>query len=287
MTPVELVENALQDLERHVTLTEEPGAVTHVAIKASGIEHSAASTALGRYLTGALAGIVQMDATLSTQLMGSTPDARQELVRHVHSLVGATNIFTSAAEIQFRDTVRNAWIGEGVGHAMFLLRSRRDTLCLAGTVRAMVLMHPRPSRQGLDLIAIYEDAEGPAVAIGEAKTSRDNGSGQLTDAASFFGDVDNGVHSVDIRNSLAALRGFVAPALAARVSDTLWRERSAYVPMIVHEQAFSPTADRPALGRLRPPVHCRRVIVFRLDRYGEFFDAVSDSMRGAVGEVFS
>jgi hypothetical protein len=284
-TPLQLIEGALDDLGALVTLRVEPGASTHTAIIASGVEQPAATLALGRYLTGALAGAIGADARLSAQLLGTTTDARAELDRSVRRIIGDSNNFSTPEAILFRDTSRNAWIAEGVGHALLILRRRHDTCLLSGTVHALCQMHPRPSRQGLDLFAIYEDGNVPIVALGEAKASRDDGSARLTEAAGFFREIDQGDYDVDVRNNLATLKGVLPPDLANQVSDSLWRDRRCYVPTIVHEVAFSATADRETLARLTPPVVCRRVVVCRLAAFHTFFDNVSDAMRNAVAEV--
>jgi len=61
-----------------VTLREIPGASTHTAIVADGLEQSYVSVALGRYLVGALAGIVGEDTRLTAVMLEEGPDARAE-----------------------------------------------------------------------------------------------------------------------------------------------------------------------------------------------------------------
>jgi len=284
-SPVALLDDALTDLAVATSLSMVPGASSHIAILVEGLEGPKATAALGRYLIGALAGAIELDARLSGVLLARGADARAELTRTVQRLIGASNSFSTDREIRFRDTRRNAWIAEGVVHALLVLRARVDTACLAGPVRALGPPHAIPSQQGLDAVAIYVDGATPVVAIGESKASLDDGSGQLTEAASLFTKVDAGDYGVDLRSAMLALRPVLPPTLAEQVSDALWRHNRCYLPVIVHQTPFSPAANRPALDRLVPPVERRRLLAVRLNDFHGFFDAVADAMRAAVPEV--
>ena len=55
-TPIALIDEALDEIARSVILKEKPGAPTHTAIIAEGLERPEVAVALGRYLVGALAG---------------------------------------------------------------------------------------------------------------------------------------------------------------------------------------------------------------------------------------
>ena len=94
----------------------------------------------------------------------------------MEAAVGATNVFQTEGEIYFRDRVRNAWIGEGVAHALMVVRSRVETCCLAGQVRAISKPHDLPSMPGLDTVAVYAVNDEPFVAIGESKATKERDS---------------------------------------------------------------------------------------------------------------
>lgn len=284
-TPVELVDEALHAIAQMVNLQEAPGAPTHTAIVASGLEEPMAAIAFGRYLVGALAGLVRLDAQLSTVMLEDGPDARKELGATITSLIGDTNLFSTDKEVQFRDTRRNAWIAEGVAHALLVVRARAETAVLAGPVHALKAQHSVPSQQGLDLVAIYTDGSSAVVAIGESKASCNGGSDQLTEATSMFRQIDDGHYGVELRAELSSLRNVLKSDLAIQVTGALWRESRCYLPVIVHGAPFNVTGQRPALNKLKPPIARRRLLAIRLDDFYGFFDRVADAMRSAVAEV--
>ena len=283
--PLALIEKALDDLAESVTLRELSGASTHTAIVAEGLESGRATNSHGRYLVGALAGAVDIDARLSDALLVQGEAGRKELKRTVRRLVRDSNVCRTKKHIRFRDTRRNAWIAEGVVHALLVVRARRDTACLAGPVHALTPPHQLPTQQGFDAVAIYAEKSLPVVAIGESKASRKEGSSQLTEAASIFRRVDKGDYGPQLRSALLSLRRVIPPSLTAQVSDALWREHRCYLPVILHGTAFNPEKDRKALGRLKPPVERRRLLALRLVDFHTFFDDVADAMRKAVSEV--
>lgn len=283
-SPIELLEAALVDLAAAVTLRELPGVTTHTAIVADGLESPKATTALGRYLVGALAGAVDIDAELSEAMLATGVDARGELERTVRRLVRDPNVCRSEKHIRFRDTRRNAWIAEGVVHALLVVRARTETSCLEGPVHALTPPHELPTQQGFDAVAIYADGVLPVVAIGESKASRNGGRSQVGEAA-IFAQVDDGGYGPHLRSALLSLRRVLPPQLKSQVSDALWREHRCYMPVILHESPFDPVANRKSLGRLAPPVERRRLLALQLKNFHGFFDAIADAMRAAVSEI--
>jgi hypothetical protein len=284
-TAVKLVDEALDEIARCVTLREIPGASTHTAIVADGLEQSNVSVALGRYLVGALAGIVGEDARLSAVMLEEGPDARAELGAAITRLIGDTNFFETDRAEHFRDTRRNAWIAEGVAHALLVVRARTGTAFLVGPVHALKAQHSIPSQQGLDMVAIYSDNSAAVVAIGESKASRNSGSDQLTEATGMFKKIDEGEYGVELRAELSSLRKVLSDDLAIQVTGALWRKSRCYLPVIVHEAPFELTGRRPTLGALEPPVERLRLLALRLADFHAFFDAVADAMRAALAEV--
>ncbi|MGZ3148033.1 hypothetical protein ACVDFE_39875 [Lentzea chajnantorensis] len=282
---MELIDEALDVVANSVTLRVLGGASTHTAIVADGLDQPKVATALGRYLVGALAGIVGEDARLSTVMLEQGVDAQIELREAVIRLIGDTNVFVAEGEIKFRDTRRNAWIAEGVAHALLVVRARIDTAFLVGPVYALKAQHSIPSQQGLDLVAIYTDNSDVVVAIGESKASREDGSAQLTEAAGMFKKIDEGNYGVELRSVLSSLRNVLSDDLAVQVTGGIWRRHRCYFPVIVHETAFTLTTARPTLGALEPPVDRRRLLALRLMGFHAFFDLVADAMRAAVAEV--
>lgn len=284
-TPIVLIDEALDEIAQSVTLQEKPGALTHTAIVADGLERPEVTVALGRYLVGALAGIVGRDARLSEVMLEQGVDARTELGAVITRLIGDTNVFDTDESRRFRDTRRNAWIAEGVAHALLVVRARTDTALLIGPVHALKAQHSIPSQQGLDGVAIYTEDSLPVIAIGESKASRNDGSGQLTEAARMFHKIDEDKYGVELRAEVSSLRDVLSDDLAAQVYGGLWRKSRCYVPVIVHERPFEPIAMRNTLGSLEPPIERRRLIALQLTNFHAFFDSVADAMRAALPEV--
>ncbi len=193
LPPLDLLAAALDELADNIVLTERvPSASSHVAIEASGLDHPDVPVALGRYAVGALAGAIGLDARLAADMLAAGVDARAELDASVVRLLGTTNVFSTEAEIRFRDTRRNAWIAEMLMHAVLVVRAHRNTDCLVGRVHAVSFPHDYPTIQGLDAVAVYLEGDDPVVAVGESKASREHGSGQLTSACDIFDAVELG-----------------------------------------------------------------------------------------------
>lgn len=283
--PIALLENALVELDTTISFSAGAQAPSHTVVLVDGLDHPSAPTAMGRYLVGALAGAVDIDARLCQDLLARGADRRAEIEATVVGIIGETNHFATPEEERFRDSRRNAWIGEGVGHVLLMLSARHETSLVEGRVCTISEVHQSPTRQGLDSVSTYVSGGILAVAIGESKTTRSDGSGQLGEAAAIFAQVDDGVYGPDLRARLASFRRFLPRELAIQVSDSLWSDNGCYLPMIVHHDEFDPMRPRPTFDRLHPPIERRRVIIARLTDFYAFFDATADAMRAAVPEV--
>jgi len=273
-----LVEGALVELGKELVVEEQSPASSHCVIVVAGLEAANVRSALGCYLTASLAGVIQADARVDSALIGSSIDERDELIAAVQGLIGETNDIDQT----FRDTRRNAWIGEGIGHALLMLRARHETALLAGGVAALKGPHPSPYRAGLDLVALYRDGQDLAFVVGEGKTTEGRGSDELTNATGLFASIDRGERELEIRLEVAALKPALPTELAERVGPAIWRERRCYLPLIVFGTPFNATGQRQALADLLPDTARKRVIVCRLEDFYGFFDSVADSMRAAV-----
>ena len=285
VVPMVLLESALVDLGAKISFSAGAPAPSHTVVIVDGLDDPSVPTAMGRYLVGALAGAVDIDARLCADLLAHGADRRAEITSTVIDIIGKTNVFSTPDAERFRDSIRNAWIGEGVGHALLVLAARHETSLVEGRVCTLSEVHQSPTRQGLDSVSTYVNGGILAVAIGESKTTRSDGSGQLGEAARIFAQVDDGVYGPDLRARLAAFRRFLPYELAIQVSDSLWSDSVCYLPMIVHQDEFDPMTRRPTFARLAPPIERRRVIIARLEEFHAFFDATADAMRAAVPEV--
>jgi hypothetical protein len=284
-TPLTVLEEAIALLCARLHLTQAVGPASHTAVVATGLDDPDVARALGLYLLGVIAGAVELDASLSTQLLPVGADGAAELSVQVQRIVGADNTFVSDQQVFFRDRVRNAWISEGLGHALLIVRNRQETACLDGPVAALSTPHAEPSQSGLDAVAIYTVAGEPFVVIEETKSTRARALDELRKAASLFAEVDSRRYGPHLRTHLIALRNALPEPLGERVTGALLRDASCYVPVIVHSTAFEHLQDREWLASLKPPPERRRLLVIRIDDFHGFFDRVADTMRAEVHTV--
>jgi hypothetical protein len=98
---------------------------------------------MGRYLVGALAGAVDIDARLCEDLLAHGVNRRTEITSTVIGIIGETNVFSTPEAKLFRDTRRNAWIGEGVGHALLMLAARHESSLIEGRVCTLIHFQKR------------------------------------------------------------------------------------------------------------------------------------------------
>ncbi|GAB3219279.1 hypothetical protein GCM10027447_01760 [Glycomyces halotolerans] len=284
-SPAALIDEALTDLERVIVLTAAPGPASHTVLIADGIEKPAAVRALGRYLTGVVAGIVGLDARITDELLQDWTDGPAELAADLQALLGADNVFDTEKQQKFKTTARDPWIAEGIGHALLVIRARASTNLLPGAVHAVKKLHPRPNIPGIDLLAIYDDGDDIAVTIGECKASSKHATNNLASAAKFFKEVDAGDYGYILREEIAALRPVLPEPIKPQVTNALWRRSRCYVPAIAYAEDFDPHCERAHLAALVPPPDRRRLVAVELSDFHGFFDAVADAMRTAVTEV--
>ncbi len=279
----QVAQAALRLLGERIVLTEEVRAQSHVVVRADGCDDSAVTAAIGSYLTSALAGVVKADITLANQFLGREIDQASSLRQRVERVAGRDN----AVDPHWRDTRRNPWIAEGVGHLLLFMAGTAGTGCVAGQVVALKALHAQASQQGLDLVAIYALEDAPAIAIGECKATHSDPSGQLTDAAGFLGRLEKGERDGDLVADLTMLEPVLTGALRSQMGPMVWERRRTYLPLVVYGVAFDPHTERQLLQSLTPAREHKRVIVFELPTFYDFLDEIADAMRAAVDAVAS
>lgn len=282
---IDLLAASLDEIDRRVVFHPGTTASSHTVVLISGLDATAVPVVLGRYLVGTLAGAIGIDARLSEDLLARGVDRREEIRRTVISLIGSDNVFVTSKQRQVRDTRRNAWIGEGVGHALLTLSARRETSCVDGRICTLSEMHQTVTRQGLDSVGTYVQNNVLGVSIGESKSTASNAGINLGDALNLFAEVEEGIHGPDLRARLSAFRYVLEPGLKAQIKDSLWSDNCSYLPIIVYQDDYDFTTNRPKFERLKTPRERRRVIVVQLPNFHAFFDAVADAMRAAIDEV--
>ena len=285
LAPDQAVDQALDVLGDELGLTVAHTLDSHTVLTASGLEEPAVIEALGLYLVALIAGVVQTTLRLSTVLLDRSPEGRQQLAADVAARITPAAGAPAGSAAVFKANVRDPWIAEGIGHAMLAVRKRKATPCLSGAVAAMTVPHGKPSQQGLDLFAIYEENGLPAIALGEAKATAAGGSGRLTEAIGFFRKVQGGERDVDIRMQVVSLHDSLPANLQNGISAGFWHQRACYLPIIAHGDTVDISTSRPALQAIARSVDRKRVVYFHPSNYSGFFDRVAVSMRAAVSVI--
>ncbi len=234
-SPIELLEAAIQDLEAAIEFRPgEPGS-SHTVVAVNGLEAPGAATALGRYLVGALASAVGLDAKLLISA-GAWLKGRQEVTRTVNSLIRDTTDFS--ADVLFRDTKRNAWIGEGLGRRAARAQRPQPYVVRGRPGQNTECHHPRTAtRQGLDSVGLY--VQGGVLGINhcESKSTMAHADANLGDAIGLFVKIEKGDYEQDLRQALSVFRWVLSADLKDQLKSTLWNENASYLPMIVYRDA--------------------------------------------------
>ena len=278
-----LMADALESLGNRLTLeVHEPPPGSHVVIRVTGIEADEAISNLGTYLVGIVAGVVAVDLSISERYLGEGSDFATQLQREIERVVGATNALTDG----FRDTRRNPWIAECLAHLLLMISGEVPGLCVPGRVWAATVPHDKVSKQGLDLLAVYDDQGRPALCIGESKASALNAAHHLNASIRLFREVDARERDYEIRMTVInSLETHIPEELRDEVPGMFWQDSRLYMPVIGFSggSGFDATTDRPtSFGTLLVDVDRRRCISIGLDDYHGFFDKVADAMRGAI-----
>jgi hypothetical protein len=255
---------------------------SHTLIRVGEIEAAEAVDALGMYLVGMIAGVVAVDLSVTERYLGIGSEFRAELRAEVERVIGASNAITNG----FRDTRRNPWIAECLGHLLLMIAGDETGLFVPGRVWAATVPHDKVSKQGLDLVAVYDDEGLPALCIGESKASHTHAASHLNSAVRLFREVDLRQRDYEIRVTMInSLDAHIPADVRDRVPAMFWRDRRLYMPVIGFSagSAFDPTTDRPAtFGRLLVTLDRRRCVAVSLNDFYGFFNRVADAMRAAV-----
>lgn len=283
--PKELIEDSVAEIGARVSLTEGTSPASHTVVVATGLDDPVVAASVARYAVAFLAGWVQRDATIGERLGVHGVEHRDEVRRLVDRIVAPPEGLDEPQITNWRQTSRNAWIAEVLTHALFFIRRSTPSATLAGDVVGLLRPHPIPKRQGLDSVAIYDEASVAVVAVGETKASCERGSDELTNACDMFDGVDVGDYGPDLRNAIDLIAEVLPAHIADQVSDSLWRDQRCYVAAVVHETQFDASLPRRRFARLKPPADRKRVLMLRLGGFDAFFDAVAAAMPACVDEL--
>ncbi len=279
----DLLSNAIDTLKRELT-THVHSVCSHQVTLVDGLEAAAAMDAFATYAL--IAGIghgIRINLAIATEMLGGGPQFSAELQEQVKRSIGADNAISD----NFRESQRDPWFTECLGHA--LLNISRDNVDLAppGRIEALTLVHPDVHEHGLDLVGLHLEQALLALNIAEAKASENNASQHGTATARLFAEVDAGTRDPEIRAKVQLLREALSAERQSLVTPTFWHGQRAYLAIISYGTAssFTPTHERPAYADLAVPDDHIRLIAVPLQNYRRFFDDVADRVRALVPVV--
>jgi hypothetical protein len=281
------METAVDTLRAKIQLTvDDPGPVSHSVIVASGFEDPDAVTSFAVYLTGLVAGIVQVDLRFLAELCGEGEDYGQALQAMIQEVVLESND-PDVLDDHTRTHYRDPWIAECLAHVVLMLARGAAGPCVPAVVQAMTVPHAKVTQSGFDLVALY-DPDAPALCIGESKSSEDAPQDQLGKAVRLFREIDDGARNREIIHVVTGtLRGSLPQQVQERLYEFFWNDRRMYLPLIGYAAgcAFNPGAERTTtLGALQASGDLCRLVVVPLENYRAFYNGVASGMRAATAE---
>ena len=251
---------------------------SHHATVVSGLESTNVVAALGIYLSACVATAIRVNLEIALDLLGTRPNDIDQLTRGIDAVVGHDNNIAAI----LKETRRDPWITEGISHLCAMVSRDIANLGPPGRIEAVTLVHPDVTEHGLDQLGIFHDGE-LGICVGEAKASDQDISGNLSDAATKFKEVELGRHDQDIRTTISYLRDSLSVELQQLITPTFWADNRAYQAYAAYpENGFDHRRKRPALGSLIGAPSSVNVICLSLQDYEAFFDDVADAMRLAI-----
>jgi hypothetical protein len=254
---------------------------THSVLTVSGWNNSPAiRRTIARYLVGLR--ICAIDAALSIRAeIADTDRSRLEVTQNVFAIIGQNA--DSLSENALR-TSRNPWIAEGIWHLCLVIARQIAAFHPPGIVVAVNLPHPKPSDHGIDVAVLYRANGAFGLSIIESKAYPDNVGNAIHSSIVFFREVDNGIHSLRIRQMISVMRAQLAQADQEHISQMLWEDRRTYFAN-PHYEAAQPqnwTNARPALSQLVPGPQGVFLMPHAIQGFDGFFNEIAAEMRAAV-----
>jgi hypothetical protein len=254
------------------TLTEQLQSVaTHQVLIVDGWAASpTVRIAIARYLVGLRVCAIDAGLSIRAELTAGAKGPA-EVVQNVNQIIGdAPGALDADAVARFR----NPWIAEGLWHLCLVVAKQRAGCHPPGQVVAVNLPHPNPTDHGIDVAVLHTNAQGYGLSIIETKAYPDNVGAAIHRSTVFFREIDDGTHSVRLRQVMSVLRQHVPPIDQPRVSLLLWQERRTYIA-----NAINWTNERPALAALFPGAQGVFVMPHEINGFGAFFEAIAEEMR--------
>lgn len=261
---------------------------THRIVIISGWDSNDANLkAIAQYLVGLLASAIsstlQIRAILDDSAVGSV-----SLHRDVCIIIGREK---DSLDDRHKTDERNPWIAEGLWHLCLTIASRSGRIFHPnGDIIAVQPPHVRAKDHGLDGLAIYMlDSSTLGLSFVETKAYKDNPSQAISRAASYFKELDEGIHDSRIRQSVLAIRDAMPGSQQTLITGSLWNRLRTYIanPHYDSSAVIDLKEKRPSFERLLVPRDNIFVMPHIIKDFDVFFETVSEEMRAFCEECKS
>lgn len=236
---------------------------------------------LAVYCVAQIANAVQVNLQIRADLLGiDDQDSCEQLLQDVYSVIGKSNEAKTPKQKKWKEDERDPWLFEALSHLCVHLSIRNPDLLPVGTLVALVPMHGKVKKQGLDLVSVYVSPQ-IGLGIGECKARENNPWVGLQAAADKFQNVDMGNYDPELRTVVGLIRFAVPAEQRNQMTRAFWKEERAYLPIIGYNANHNPqwSSEQDALKELGvPPTH-RLLIPLPLQDFRDFFDDLADAMR--------
>lgn len=252
---------------------------THCTLVVSGWELERENVrAIAHYLVGVRACAMDAALNIRAELVEDSDQGRLDIISSVHEVVGSHTDALTGNQIR---TERNPWIAESIWHLCMAIAATRHEFHPLGRIILLDYAHIKAKDHGLDVAAIYTIPDGVGISLVETKAYRDNPNGAISDAVSFFRDVDRGKHSTRIRQAVQIMRTALPVEQRRMIAAAFWRKERAYIcnPHYDTRNSVDWTRERRSFDSLEPGPDHTLVMPHDILDFGGFFDAVSVEMR--------
>lgn len=245
----------------------------------SGFDDRDLSILTGIHIAGQLVNAVRSDLEVVADLLPHHPDEWDLIEAEVERLLDPSRTNGD----QFVVTRRNPWLAEALAHLIIHLGRSGANIGIPGRVWAVTPVTSNVTRQGIDMVAIYEDVDGPGYYVAEVKASEKNISKHLTSACGLYREILDGSRAFDLRTHIHSLAHLVPVQHRSALRDMIWSKAPLFSPILSYGSTTSFDAAKRS-RTVRTELRANRLVlkVMPLTSYHEFFDTLAESVSRAV-----
>ena len=263
-----------------LTFTQQAVA-SHQVLTITGWHQPALLQSVARYMVGLRVNAISAGLAVRCGLTDTPADAI-EVWDNVIQIVGETATSLNDNQISTR---RNPWIAEALWHLCMAAARQSTDLHPPGQVLAVSMPHVKTTDPGVDLAVLFQDGATYGLSIIETKAYENNVGAAMSLCVRLFGEIDEGVHNVRLRQLVGALRAGLAAQ--GSISDGLWKNRRCYFSNVHYDDVnqIDWTSARADFAPLVPGGPNIYVMPHAITGFSQFFTQVADRMRAEAEEL--